>query len=369
MSLVYKTFPFELQELKADGDLWTFTGYASTFGNTDLGNDRIMPGAFDKTLAARSQRPLLWQHDITEPIGVEKSLTVDEHGLRGVWEIIPTTRGRDAYALLKAGAINAMSIGYIAEEYKFDDAGTRDLLTVDLLENSVVTLGMNEDALITAVKARGTETAGRKYMGMGGAEPPDGSYEALSEDIEEAIEAALIPAGSDGYVCVLATYPTHAVACVTVFANQMTATDTEQTYYDIPYVASADGETITLGTPVEVELETTFAPVKGLGMPYGLHAARVESAVREFVERTQAGSVLRRESKEGRAISEGRRAQLAAVHSGMQDHMGVIAKILKETAPAPKTAEIEAPPVVGIDIGYELALRRRRLAGRVELLA
>jgi phage head maturation protease len=69
---VYKTVPFELTELKAsDGGGWSFTGYASTYGNVDAGGDVVMRGAFDASLGLRKKRPLLWQHDLREPIGVE----------------------------------------------------------------------------------------------------------------------------------------------------------------------------------------------------------------------------------------------------------------------------------------------------------
>jgi len=157
LELAYKAVPFELQELKAadDGDGWMFSGYASTYGGPpDHGGDVVLPGAFDDSLKRRPKPKLLWQHDMREPIGIPLSLKSDEHGLLGTWRIVDTARGSDAYKLLKAGAQDSLSIGYVAVETEFDKAGdTRFLKAVDLLEVSIVSVPMNEKALVTSVKA------------------------------------------------------------------------------------------------------------------------------------------------------------------------------------------------------------------------
>ena len=152
--MLYKSTPLELVEIKAGSDgSMQFTAYASTFNNKDHGGDVITKGAFAETLAARKFRPLLWQHDMREPIGIEKSLKEDGKGLLGTWQLVDTQRGEDAYKLLKAGAVRSMSIGYIPSEFAFEDEGdTRVLNKVDLLENSVVSLPMNEQAQVQSVK-------------------------------------------------------------------------------------------------------------------------------------------------------------------------------------------------------------------------
>lgn len=149
----YKAVPFEVTELKASGDSWSFAGYASTFGNVDEGGDVVMRGAFKDSLLRRPRPKLLWQHDIGEPIGVVQNLREDEKGLYGEWKLSKTARGQDAYTLLKDGAVDSMSIGYIADDFEFTDDGIRKLKGVDLLEVSVVSVPMNQEALITAVKA------------------------------------------------------------------------------------------------------------------------------------------------------------------------------------------------------------------------
>ena len=152
--MLYKSVGFQLEDLKSRGDDgWSFTGYASTFGNIDEGGDVVLRGAFSHSLAHRVPR-LLWQHNMSEPIGRVLDLKEDDRGLHGEFKISRTTRGHDAYQLLKDGAIDSMSIGYIPEDQEFDDQhNVRKLKSVDLLEISLVSIPMNEEARITAVKA------------------------------------------------------------------------------------------------------------------------------------------------------------------------------------------------------------------------
>lgn len=149
----YKRVPFELIELKDTRDSWTFSGYASTFGSVDLGGDVVLPGAFIESLKVRPRPRLLWGHDSDEPIGIPLSLSEDERGLLGEWKLSKTNRGQDAYTLLKDGAIDSLSIGYVPVDSEFTNDGIRKLKTVDLHEVSLVALPMNEEALVTAVKA------------------------------------------------------------------------------------------------------------------------------------------------------------------------------------------------------------------------
>ena len=156
--LLYKSTPLELVEIKAGDAGMQFTAYSSTFGNTDHGGDIVEKGAFADSLKSRPFRPLLWQHNMSEPIGIEKSIKEDGKGLLGTWQLVDTMRGQEAYKLLKAGAVRSMSIGYIPTKWEFEDTGdgpaemTRRLKAVDLLENSVVSLPMNEEATVQNVK-------------------------------------------------------------------------------------------------------------------------------------------------------------------------------------------------------------------------
>ena len=185
--MLYKATPLELIDVSSrSSGQKEFTAYASTFGNEDLGGDIIDKGAFARTLRQRPFRPLLWQHNMSEPIGVEKSIREDGKGLLGTWELLDTQRGSEAYTLLKAGAVRSMSIGYIPGEFSFEEEGKiRRLTDVELLENSVVSLPMNEQARVQSVKELSPEILARIVKSIYEAEipvPVDGrsSYSEMS---------------------------------------------------------------------------------------------------------------------------------------------------------------------------------------------
>ena len=147
-------------ELKAtDGDdEGIFNGYGSIFGNKDLGNDIVERGAFLKSLndSAAKGVKLLWQHKTDQPIGVFEDMYEDEKGLFVQGKLaMGTQKGREAYELLKMGALDGMSIGYRADpaKQKYDEKNKRRFLKeVDLMEISLVTFPMNPRATIHAVK-------------------------------------------------------------------------------------------------------------------------------------------------------------------------------------------------------------------------
>ena len=144
-------------EVKADGDAGEFSGYGSVFGNVDSYGDRIEPGAFVGSLATRMPK-LVWQHDIWQPIGKWVEAKEDERGLflRGKLTL-GVEKGREAYALMKDGALDGLSIGYRTKTSAID-GNVRVLKEIDLWEVSLVTIGANPDALVTGVKSDMTES-------------------------------------------------------------------------------------------------------------------------------------------------------------------------------------------------------------------
>jgi HK97 family phage prohead protease len=143
---------FDAKAVKDDG---TFSGYASTFGNVDSGYDVVMPGAFANSLRDRPcpQIKMLWQHDWTQPIGVWTKCQEDTKGLYVEGTILrDVQRGAEAYSLMKAGAIDSMSIGFRTLESDYTPGGVRQLKEVGLMEISLVTFPANEQATVTAVK-------------------------------------------------------------------------------------------------------------------------------------------------------------------------------------------------------------------------
>ena len=145
--------------LKATGEDGSVEGYGSVFGVRDSYDDVIAGGAFKGSLAehktAGTMPAMLWQHDPSEPIGVWTDMVEDERGLRIKGKLaLDTARGKEAHALLKMGALNGLSIGFVSKQWAYDrDSEVRTLTEVDLWEVSLVTFPANAASRITGVKA------------------------------------------------------------------------------------------------------------------------------------------------------------------------------------------------------------------------
>jgi len=96
--------------------------------------------------------PLLWAHDRAEPIGRFTDARDAESGLEFTAEIVPTSRGRDAIALLRAEAIGGMSIGFDPVEVQQDGAGGITYLRAAPVEGSVTPLPAYGEAAVLAVR-------------------------------------------------------------------------------------------------------------------------------------------------------------------------------------------------------------------------
>jgi HK97 family phage prohead protease len=162
-AIQYKALPLELKR-EPDND-GIFEGYASVFGVVDQGMDVVERGAFRKSLGSRKVK-MLWQHDMSQPIGVWDTIQEDERGLFVRGRLLKEVdKGREAMALLRAGAIDSMSIGYRTMEAVAEgDGRVRKLTEIDLFEVSLVTFPMLPDAKITAVKAIQTERDFERFL-------------------------------------------------------------------------------------------------------------------------------------------------------------------------------------------------------------
>ena len=146
--------PLTLKSLDESG---RFAGYASVFGVVDAQRDIMLRGAFADSIRGRAaQVRLLWQHKQDEPIGYFTEMFEDARGLYVEGRLLPeVARAREALALLKAGALRGLSIGYSPTRYTVDpETGVRRLSAVDLWEVSLVTFPANAQAEVTVVKAK-----------------------------------------------------------------------------------------------------------------------------------------------------------------------------------------------------------------------
>jgi len=151
-------FPSEFKASAVDSSGF-FAGHAATFNTPDMSGDIILPSAFDATLAqakARGQLPaLLWSHDSRSPIGRLTTLREDRIGLYAEAQLtLEAQAAKEAYALVKDGAVSGLSIGYNLPENGAEYRGSNRLLKqIDLLEVSLVSIPMHPDSRVTSVKS------------------------------------------------------------------------------------------------------------------------------------------------------------------------------------------------------------------------
>lgn len=136
-----KTLPLNAAEFKFDeARKGFFSGYASVFGGVDSYGDTIVKGAYQGTLVDR-KRPIQmrWNH-FGPVIGKWVNAEEDEIGLRMDGELtLGHSVADDAYALMKHGAVNGLSIGFRIPEGGSEKAGNVRLLKrIELVEVSIV---------------------------------------------------------------------------------------------------------------------------------------------------------------------------------------------------------------------------------------
>ncbi|WP_171228100.1 HK97 family phage prohead protease [Ruegeria sp. HKCCA4008] len=137
-------------------------GYASRFGQVDQGSDVVQRGAYrgslDRLARAGQRVKMLWQHDPAQPIGVWDEVREDDKGLWVKGRLLESTqKGREAAELIRAGAMDGLSIGYRTKRAVKNDKGQRVLTELELWEVSLVTFPMLPSARVAA-KGRTPDT-------------------------------------------------------------------------------------------------------------------------------------------------------------------------------------------------------------------
>ncbi|WP_371153679.1 HK97 family phage prohead protease [Jannaschia sp. 2305UL9-9] len=131
------------------------TGYASWFGIEDTGRDVVEAGAYCDSLARCAAEgrgiKMLWQHDPAVVIGVWDVVREDKRGLYVEGRLLPgVEKAREAAALIEAGALDGLSIGYTVKRAVKDTQGRRLLKELELWEVSLVTFPMLPSARVGA---------------------------------------------------------------------------------------------------------------------------------------------------------------------------------------------------------------------------
>ena len=162
MDIEHKAFKTSVEA----GDVGEITALVSVFGNTDFANERVMPGAFTKSLANKLPKGV-WAHDWKQPIAKTLEGHETDKGLviRALFNL-DTQRGKEAFSDTKFGLME-FSIGYsVVKDSIEEKSGVRELHELLLHERSPVLVGMNPATELLTIKsdvpatlANQTETA------------------------------------------------------------------------------------------------------------------------------------------------------------------------------------------------------------------
>lgn len=206
MSDAYYNSILEIKE--NDDGIGEFEGYASKFGEVDLGGDTIVKGAFKRTIANMKKQkriiPFLNGHDQRDVMGGFHEIKEDDFGLFVRGQILPdlSEAAAKTYRLLKSGLSTALSIGYRVPEGGAEKKdGVRVIKDLDLYEVSYVGVGMDPFARVTDVKslqdiraklANGDRLTEREWEGLF-----KDSLNLTNSEAERAVRVNLKTGGGD----------------------------------------------------------------------------------------------------------------------------------------------------------------------------
>jgi len=131
-------------------DAGEITGTAWPFGSPDRVGDVIEKGAF----SGPATLPMLFSHDQAQVIGIWDEISETETGLtvKGRLLVDDVERAREVRAMVRAGAVSGLSIGFVTKQAQRHAKGCR-ISALDLHEISIVAVPAHPGARITSVKS------------------------------------------------------------------------------------------------------------------------------------------------------------------------------------------------------------------------
>lgn len=151
----------------------TFEAVVSVFGNVDYAGDRVIKGAFAKSLATWSASgdpiPVVWSHQWQDPeMHIGGVLEAEERD-EGLWvkaqlDVAENPSAANVWRLLSKRRVREFSFAYdVLDEKPSKEAN--DLLELDVIEVGPTLKGMNPETLLLEAKARRDARAGRAGSG------------------------------------------------------------------------------------------------------------------------------------------------------------------------------------------------------------
>lgn len=182
-------------ECKAIGDSGQVEALVSVFGNVDLQGDRVMPGAFVKSIAEWKQSgdpvPVVFSHewgDVWSHIGVVDSLTETAKGLlaRYTLDIADNPVAAQVYKLMKRRTLKEHSFAYDVESEHRAKDGANELTELRIIEVGPTLKGANPSTELLTVKSLLAAQGGKAAVPV---LDPDEDPVAVAEAIDAVLDS------------------------------------------------------------------------------------------------------------------------------------------------------------------------------------
>ena len=143
---------FYIETKIAAEDSGTIVGRAWAYGTPDRYGDEVLPGAFK---GAKMPLPMLFSHDVMEPVGTWTEAEEKSDGLylTGQLLVAEVARAREVLALIKAGAVKGISVGFNPIKFTSKPSGGRVYSRAELLETSLVVVPAHPGARVISAKS------------------------------------------------------------------------------------------------------------------------------------------------------------------------------------------------------------------------
>lgn len=305
-----KSFPAQFKAVAEDG---TFEALVSIFGNVDAVGDRVVKGAFTKSLQEWKDSgdpiPVIFSHqwdNLDAHVGEVLEAEETDQGLRVKARLdIEDDYARKLWNKLKRRRIKEFSFAYDTEDEAKAEDGANELRELKLIEVGPTLKGVNPDTQLLAVKSIENDLnvsqseAQKTFRNIldimyGGSEEktgePDGKkfYGALSGSVEERqenIRAAVRErwGADDTWAYIVATYADRVVVSV--------ESPNGVVFYEVPYSITDDAVTLGEATEVEITADVVRKARESLQKTGRVLSAKNEDSLRQAHD--LIGSVLK----------------------------------------------------------------------------
>jgi len=174
-------------------------GYLAVFDNVDQGGDRIIKGAFAKSIKERVRAgkvPLMVKHfayggDVTDAIGLITEAREDDYGLWIHADLSSVQLAKDTHTKITEGIVWGMSVGFQLlryEEVREGDDWILELKECRLVEGTVTVRPMNEEAVIHRAKSLRAQLAATTSESEPDTVALDG-IQALCKSVEDLVQS------------------------------------------------------------------------------------------------------------------------------------------------------------------------------------